>query len=142
MGSLSPYGYNTTFTSTQTDSEILDHLIHFSRYDKRDSPPLPFPIPVHISITLLSLQSPDESSLHYEVEFLLHQIWEDPRLSHTKEHEVPHLRALPSQTDLETRHIPHQAWNISECGPQGSSSQYLHQWNHCLHYETSPGPEL
>jgi len=98
--SLSPHGYNTSFTREQTDSEILDHLIHYSRYDKRDSPPLPLPIPIHISITLLSLQSPDESSLHYEVEFLLHQIWEDPRLSHTKEHSVPHLRALSHHTQI------------------------------------------
>merc|ERR1719429_439575 len=37
----------------------------------RDSPPVALPIPVKIGITLLSLQSPDESSLHYEVEFLL-----------------------------------------------------------------------
>ena len=33
------------------------------RYDKRDSPPVDLPIPVKIGITLLSLQSPDESSL-------------------------------------------------------------------------------
>ena len=79
------------------------------------SPPVDLPIPVKIGITLLSLQSPDESSLvssfqtipksyfsppslwglvcnlsssqHYEVEFLLHQTWEDPRLGHLKDGE-------------------------------------------------------
>ena len=70
-----------------------------TRYDKRDGPPVALPIPVKIGITLLSLQSPDESSLvrsvpphstlqtsqNYEVEFLLHQTWEAPRLAHVKE---------------------------------------------------------
>ena len=41
--------------------ELKDELL--SRYDKRDSPPVDLPIPVKIGITLLSLQSPDESSL-------------------------------------------------------------------------------
>merc|ERR1719356_1431541 len=66
----------------------------------RDSPPVALPIPVKIGITLLSLQSPDESSLHYEVEFLLHQTWEDPRLAHLKEGRTPHLRALSHQARI------------------------------------------
>merc|ERR1719153_1862019 len=69
----------------------------------RDSPPVALPIPVKIGITLLSLQSPDESSLHYEVEFLLHQTWDDPRLAHIKEKEgrtLPHLRALSHQARI------------------------------------------
>jgi len=89
----STQAYISSFDSTQSDSDIIDILLHPSRYDKRDSPPGTFPIAVNISISLLSLQSPDESSLHYEVEFLLHQIWEDPRLAHRKEGET-HLRAL------------------------------------------------
>jgi len=97
---LSPYSYNRSFEASQMDSEILDILLHSSRYDKRDSPPVDLPIPVKIGITLLSLQSPDESSLHYEVEFLLHQTWEDPRLAHLKEGRSPHLRALSHQARI------------------------------------------
>jgi len=100
---LSPYSYNRSFDASQMDSEVLDHLLHSSRYDKRDSPPVALPIPVKIGITLLSLQSPDESSLHYEVEFLLHQTWDDPRLAHIKEkggRTLPHLRALSHQARI------------------------------------------
>ena len=103
--------YSTLLLYCKTNKQ--DEL---SRYDKRDSPPVDLPIPVKIGITLLSLQSPDESSLvsssfqtipksyfsppslwglvcnlsssqHYEVEFLLHQTWEDPRLGHLKDGE-------------------------------------------------------
>ena len=44
---------------------IVDRYIFIGccRYDMRDSPPVALPIPVKIGITLLSLQSPDESSL-------------------------------------------------------------------------------
>jgi len=95
VSSLSQYSYNRSFDSTQSDSEILDHLLHSARYDKRDGPPVALPIPVKIGITLLSLQSPDESSLNYEVEFLLHQTWEDPRLAHVKEDRaVTHLHGI------------------------------------------------
>ncbi|KAG1714381.1 Gamma-aminobutyric acid receptor subunit beta [Nymphon striatum] len=37
---------------------------------------------VNISVLLLTLSSPDESSLKYEVEFLLTQKWQDPRLEY------------------------------------------------------------
>lgn len=36
---------------------------------------------VNVSVLLLTLSSPDESSLKYEVEFLLNQFWSDPRLA-------------------------------------------------------------
>ncbi|MPC53920.1 Glycine receptor subunit alphaZ1 [Portunus trituberculatus] len=66
-----------------TDTEILDFLLHKSRYDKRIRPPdKDGPVRVNVSVLLLSLSSPDESSLNYEVEFLLNQQWQDPRLKH------------------------------------------------------------
>ena len=37
---------------------------------------------INISMSLLSLSSPDESSLHYEIEFIIKQKWIDPRLVH------------------------------------------------------------
>ena len=65
-----------------SDKEILDHLLHRQRYDKRIKPPMSGTLRVNVSVVLLSLSSPDESSLHYEVEFLMHQKWSDPRLVH------------------------------------------------------------
>jgi len=53
-----------------------------------------------VSVVLLSLSSPDESSLHYEVEFLMHQKWIDPRLVHTREDGVGHLYALSHHSDI------------------------------------------
>lgn len=35
---------------------------------------------VNVSVTVLTLSSPDESSLKYEVEFLMHQVWHDERV--------------------------------------------------------------
>ena len=71
------------------------------RYDKRIKPPVIGSLRVNISVVLLSLSSPDESSLvkldievfvtityfsllfqHYEVEFIMRQRWDDPRLIH------------------------------------------------------------
>jgi len=78
---FSNHGYNGRFESDQSDKDILDILTHPSRYDKRNRPPVG-PINVNISVLLLSLSSPDESSLHYEVEFLVHQKWDDPRLAY------------------------------------------------------------
>ncbi|UYV79531.1 pHCl [Cordylochernes scorpioides] len=43
---------------------------------------------------LLSLSSPDESSLSYEVEFLLQQRWVDQRLQHESPPDLPMLNAL------------------------------------------------
>jgi len=65
-----------------SDKEILDHLLHRQRYDKRIKPPVSGSLRVNISVVLLSLSSPDESSLHYEVEFIMRQRWDDPRLIH------------------------------------------------------------
>jgi len=77
-----------------SDKEILDLLVHTQRYDRRIKPPSNTPLRVNISVVLLSLSSPDESSLHYEVEFLIHQKWFDPRLRHTTGNQYPFLNAL------------------------------------------------
>lgn len=62
----------------ESDKQILDVLLNSSRYDKRDRPNVT--TFVNVSVLLLTLSSPDESSLKYEVEFLMHQQWTDPRL--------------------------------------------------------------
>ncbi|KAF8766602.1 Glutamate-gated chloride channel like protein [Argiope bruennichi] len=61
-----------------SDKQILDYLLDKSRYDKRMRP-VDYTV-VNVTVLLLTLSSPDESSLKYEVEFLLHQKWYDPRL--------------------------------------------------------------
>jgi hypothetical protein len=76
-----------------TDKQILDRLLHKHRYDKRVKPKIN-PLRVNVSMVLLSLSSPDESSLHYEVEFLMHQKWIDPRLSFYDSKNLTFLNAL------------------------------------------------
>lgn len=49
---------------------------------------------------LLSLASPDESSLHYEVEFIIMQKWTDPRLVHDDGNRYPSLNALHHHGDI------------------------------------------
>jgi len=93
------FGYNRTFESIQKSKEVLDILVHKSRYDKRIKPPLE-PIIVNVSITLLSLGSPDESSLNYEIEFLLHLRWKDPRLVHSYEGRTGPLQALSHHSKI------------------------------------------
>lgn len=55
---------------------------------------------VNISVVLLSLSSPDESSLHYEVEFLMHQTWTDARLVHDDGERFPYLNAIHHHSDI------------------------------------------
>ena len=62
----------------QTDRQILSHLLNPQIYDLHVRPHEP--TFVNVSVVILTLFSPDESSLKYEVEFLLNQIWTDPRL--------------------------------------------------------------
>ncbi|KRK02141.1 uncharacterized protein Dyak_GE19806, isoform T [Drosophila yakuba] len=49
---------------------------------------------VNVNVLLLSLASPDESSLKYEVEFLLNQQWNDPRLQYGNKSHYDFLNAL------------------------------------------------
>lgn len=50
---------------------------------------------VNVSVILLTLFSPDESSLKYEIEFLMNQVWTDPRLQFDDEGRHIYLNALP-----------------------------------------------
>ncbi|RWS23325.1 Glutamate-gated chloride channel-like protein [Leptotrombidium deliense] len=49
---------------------------------------------VNVSVLLLTISSPDESSLKYEVEFLLFQRWVDERLRFDDDGNHTYLNAL------------------------------------------------
>jgi len=83
-----------------SDKEILDHLLHRQRYDKRIKPPVTGSLRVNISVVLLSLSSPDESSLHYEVEFIMRQRWDDPRLIHDDGGRHSYLNGIHHHGDI------------------------------------------
>ncbi|XP_066582465.1 glutamate-gated chloride channel isoform X13 [Prorops nasuta] len=55
---------------------------------------------VNVSVLLLSLASPDESSLKYEVEFLLQQQWYDPRLRYSNRSRYEFLNAIHHYNDI------------------------------------------
>ncbi|XP_028175708.1 glutamate-gated chloride channel isoform X1 [Ostrinia furnacalis] len=55
---------------------------------------------VNVSVLLLSLASPDESSLKYEVEFLLQQQWYDPRLRYSNQSQYEYLNAIHHHEDI------------------------------------------
>uniref|UniRef100_A0A1A9W510 Glutamate-gated chloride channel n=1 Tax=Glossina brevipalpis TaxID=37001 RepID=A0A1A9W510_9MUSC len=82
------------FDESSSDKEILDLLLEKKRYDKRLLPPVNGTLTVNVNVLLLSLASPDESSLKYEVEFLLHQQWNDPRLQYGNKSHYDFLNAL------------------------------------------------
>ncbi|XP_031333211.1 glutamate-gated chloride channel isoform X1 [Photinus pyralis] len=115
------------FGEGKSDKEILDNLLLAKRYDKRLLPPvsdaafccdLHTPedgnskddyhlnsknrgtLIVNISVLLLSLASPDESSLKYEVEFLLQQQWHDPRLRYANQSRYEYLNAIHHNEDI------------------------------------------
>ncbi|KAF6204276.1 hypothetical protein GE061_002616 [Apolygus lucorum] len=78
-----------------SDTKILDKILAQNRYDKRLLPPVTGTLTVNMSVLLLSLASPDESSLKYEVEFLLQQQWFDPRLQYSNySHFYEYLNAI------------------------------------------------
>ncbi|KAL7731553.1 hypothetical protein ACLKA6_013088 [Drosophila palustris] len=82
------------FDESSSDKEILDLLLEKKRYDKRLLPPVNGTLTVNVNVLLLSLASPDESSLKYEVEFLLNQQWTDPRLQYGNKSQYDFLNAL------------------------------------------------
>ncbi|XP_044259906.1 glutamate-gated chloride channel isoform X15 [Tribolium madens] len=115
------------FEDGKSDKEILDNLLRATRYDKRLLPPvqdadfccgLQSPedaefemrnissskqretVKVDVSVLLLSLASPDESSLKYEVEFLLQQQWFDPRLKYSNQSRYDFLNAIHHHNDI------------------------------------------
>ncbi|XP_049315102.1 uncharacterized protein LOC105227362 isoform X3 [Bactrocera dorsalis] len=114
-----PFDKHPIFDESSSDKEILDLLLEKKRYDKRLLPPvndedfccgLSSPdmakvsnsrrphnrgtLTVNVNVLLLSLASPDESSLKYEVEFLLNQQWNDPRLQYGNKSHYDFLNAL------------------------------------------------
>ncbi|XP_071865840.1 pH-sensitive chloride channel 1 isoform X10 [Bombus fervidus] len=95
--------YNTlccSFEEGKSDKEILDNLLLSTRYDKRLLPPVQGTLTVNVSVLLLSLASPDESSLKYEVEFLLQQQWYDPRLRYSNRSQYDYLNAIHHYDDI------------------------------------------
>ncbi|CAH0729339.1 unnamed protein product, partial [Brenthis ino] len=88
------------FAAGKSDKEILDNLLKNSRYDKRLLPPVDGVLTVNVSVLLLSLASPDESSLKYEVEFLLQQQWYDPRLRYSNQSHYEYLNAIHHHEDI------------------------------------------
>ncbi|XP_055377221.1 glutamate-gated chloride channel isoform X2 [Condylostylus longicornis] len=91
---------NPIFDESSSDKEILDHLLMQKRYDKRLLPPVNGTLTVNLNVLLLSLASPDESSLKYEVEFLLNQQWTDPRLQYGNRSQYDFLNALHHHNDI------------------------------------------
>nr|XP_018910302.1 PREDICTED: glutamate-gated chloride channel isoform X3 [Bemisia tabaci] len=88
------------FGEGKSDKEILDNLLLATRYDKRLLPPVVGTLTVNMSVLLLSLASPDESSLKYEVEFLLQQQWYDPRLTYSNQSKYDFLNAIHHHSDI------------------------------------------
>ncbi|XP_046423060.1 pH-sensitive chloride channel 1 isoform X11 [Neodiprion pinetum] len=88
------------FEEGKSDKEILDNLLLSTRYDKRLLPPVQGTLTVNVSVLLLSLASPDESSLKYEVEFLLQQQWYDPRLRYSNRSSYEFLNAIHHHNDI------------------------------------------
>ncbi|NP_001107777.1 pH-sensitive chloride channel precursor [Tribolium castaneum] len=88
------------FEDGKSDKEILDNLLRATRYDKRLLPPVQETVKVDVSVLLLSLASPDESSLKYEVEFLLQQQWFDPRLKYSNQSRYDFLNAIHHHNDI------------------------------------------
>ncbi|XP_017765052.1 PREDICTED: glutamate-gated chloride channel isoform X14 [Eufriesea mexicana] len=88
------------FEEGKSDKEILDNLLLSTRYDKRLLPPVQGTLTVNVSVLLLSLASPDESSLKYEVEFLLQQQWYDPRLRYSNRSQYEFLNAIHHYNDI------------------------------------------
>ncbi|XP_026680448.1 glycine receptor subunit alpha-4 isoform X6 [Diaphorina citri] len=88
------------FTEGRSDKDILDELLSHTRYDKRLRPPIDGTLTVNMSVLLLSLASPDESSLKYEVEFLLQQQWHDPRLEYFNQTTYDFLNAIHHHSDV------------------------------------------
>ncbi|XP_066582461.1 glutamate-gated chloride channel isoform X9 [Prorops nasuta] len=88
------------FEEGKSDKEILDNLLLSTRYDKRLLPPVQGTLTVNVSVLLLSLASPDESSLKYEVEFLLQQQWYDPRLRYSNRSRYEFLNAIHHYNDI------------------------------------------
>ncbi|CAL8143197.1 unnamed protein product [Orchesella dallaii] len=106
--------------SDLSEKASLDELLNRKRYDRRLLPPSIDALSVNVSVLLLTLASPDESSLKYEVEFLMHLVWFDARLRH----HIVNATSLP----------PNFAPDIHEAIPMRANPQRrqyldaLHHW--------------
>ncbi|XP_033215128.1 glutamate-gated chloride channel isoform X3 [Belonocnema kinseyi] len=88
---------STTFSdpnenNNQNKNQYTQHELH--RTHLRGT------LTVNVSVLLLSLASPDESSLKYEVEFLLQQQWYDPRLRYSNRSRYEFLNAIHHHNDI------------------------------------------
>lgn len=76
---------------------------------------------VNVSVLMLSMSSPDESSLKYEIEFLLFQDWIDHRLRYDDDGHHRYLNALRHREHLwrpDTYFILHGEFKThNEAGP-------------------------
>ncbi|XP_012283087.1 glycine receptor subunit alpha-4 isoform X12 [Orussus abietinus] len=91
-----------------TDPDNPEHLKHHRHYHHTAphnhssllTPRRTGTLTVNVSVLLLSLASPDESSLKYEVEFLLQQQWYDPRLRYSNRSRYEFLNAIHHHNDI------------------------------------------
>ncbi|VVC25582.1 Gamma-aminobutyric acid A receptor/Glycine receptor alpha,Neurotransmitter-gated ion-channel [Cinara cedri] len=88
------------FENGKSDKHVLDYLLSPKRYDKRLLPPSYGSSIVNVSVVLFTLSSPDESSLKYEVEFLLEQEWCDSRLRFTNQTSYTMLNGIHHQGEI------------------------------------------
>ncbi|XP_053207971.1 glutamate-gated chloride channel-like isoform X2 [Panonychus citri] len=102
-----------------TEKQILDDLTAPPKYDQYVLPTAP--MTVNVSVLMLSMSSPDESSLKYEIEFLLFQDWIDHRLMYDDGGRHRHLNALRHHEHLwrpDTYFILHGEFKThNEAGP-------------------------
>ncbi|XP_022179618.1 glutamate-gated chloride channel-like isoform X2 [Myzus persicae] len=97
---LQPKEVPFKFENGKSDKHILDHLLNTDIYDKRLLPPSYGPSIVNVSVVLFTLSSPDESSLKYDIEFLLQQEWYDSRLRYPNQTTFSVLNGIHHQSDI------------------------------------------
>ncbi|XP_057341224.1 glutamate-gated chloride channel isoform X10 [Microplitis mediator] len=92
-----PVNRSATFTDlTQNNNQNNNHYTPHQHLRTH----LRGTLTVNVSVLLLSLASPDESSLKYEVEFLLQQQWYDPRLRYSNRSRYEFLNAIHHHNDI------------------------------------------
>eukprot|EP00094_Tigriopus_californicus_P013885 TCALIF_13440-PA protein Name:"Similar to GluClalpha Glutamate-gated chloride channel (Drosophila melanogaster)" AED:0.27 eAED:0.33 QI:0/0.42/0.12/0.62/1/1/8/0/517 len=79
-----------------SDKEILDHLVHGQRYDKRELPPSVGPLLINTSLTVISLDLQRYSDIHPRLSISLEfrQSWFDPRLIHVGNQRYSYLNGI------------------------------------------------
>ncbi|XP_014597882.1 glycine receptor subunit alpha-4 isoform X7 [Polistes fuscatus] len=84
---------SSTFSNDPKNQNKNQNNIHYTPHQHLRTH-LRGTLTVNVSVLLLSLASPDESSLKYEVEFLLQQQWFDPRLRYSNRSRYEFLNAI------------------------------------------------